>query len=198
VYNLNTKRGIVEEDGVLEWVGGSLGSGVTMLYPCSILKGKGARADHLNIAMASGNVHKDTGAKVMHYASYTSSNIVSKSISKNGGWSGYRGLLYVAPDAHHVTANVRCDALMLDDISRSDTYPHMDINNDSVLIGHEATVGRISEEQLFYLMSRGLTETEAVTLIVNGFIEPVVKELPLEYAVELNRLIELEMEGSIG
>lgn len=198
VYNLNTKRGIVDEDGILEWVGGSLGSGVTMLYPCSVLKGKGARADHLNIALASGDVHKDTGAKVIHLAPYTSSNIVSKSISKNGGWSGYRGLLYVAPDAHHVTANVRCDALMLDEISRSDTYPHMDINNEEVTIGHEATVGRIGEEQLFYLMSRGLTEDEAVTLIVNGFIEPVVKELPLEYAVELNRLIELEMEGSIG
>lgn len=198
VYNLNTKRAIVEKDAHHEWVGGSLGSGVTMLYPCSLLVGRGASCEHLNIALAVGKVDKDTGAKVIHGAPDTKSTVVAKSISKDGGRSAYRGLLKIVKGAENSTANVQCDALILDDHSISDTLPHIEINEQKVTVAHEATVGRIGEEQLFYLMSRGLTEQEAINMIVSGFLEPVVKELPLEYAVELNRLIALEMEGSVG
>lgn len=198
VYNLNTKRAIVEEDAHHEWVGGSLGSGVTMLYPCSLLVGRGASCEHLNIALAVGKVDKDTGAKVIHGAPHTKSTVVAKSISKGGGRGAYRGLLKIVKGAEGSTANVQCDALIMDPQSISDTLPHIEINEDKVTVAHEATVGRIGQEQLFYLMSRGLTEQEAVNMIVAGFLEPVVKELPLEYAVELNRLIALEMEGSVG
>jgi len=198
VYNLNTKRAIVEEDGIQEWVGGSLGSKKTMLYPCSFLIGRGARADHLNIALAGPGQHKDTGAKVIHGAPYTSSNIVSKSISFGGGISTYRGLLKIAKGAYGSKSHVQCDALMPDNISQSNTIPYIKIYEDDVTIGHEAKIGRISEDQVFYLMSRGLTEEQSINLIVQGFMEPVMKELPLEYAVELNRLIQMEMIGSLG
>ncbi len=198
VYNLNTKRSIVEEDGIQEWVGGSLGSKTTMLYPCTILMGKGSRAEHLNIAVAGPGQHKDTGAKVIHLAPYTSSNIVSKSISFGGGISTYRGLLKIIKGAKGAKSHVQCDALMFDDISQSNTIPYINVFEDDVSVGHEAKVGRISEEQVFYLMNRGLKETEAINLVVQGFMEPVVKTLPLEYAVELNRLIALEMTGSVG
>jgi Fe-S cluster assembly protein SufB len=198
VYNLNTKRAIVEKDARHEWVGGSLGSGVTMLYPASWLVGEGASCEHLNIALAIGKVDKDTGAKVIHGAPHTKSRVVAKSISKDGGRSAYRGLLKIVKGAHDSTATVQCDALIMDEHSVSDTLPHIEISEDKVTVAHEATVGRIGQEQLFYLMSRGLTEAEAVNMIVSGFIEPVVKELPMEYAVELNRLIALEMEGSVG
>jgi len=198
VYNLNTKRAIVEEDGIQEWVGGSLGSGVTMLYPCSILKGRGARAEHLNIAVAGPGQHKDTGAKVMHLAPNTTSNIISKSISFGGGISTYRGLLKIIKGAKGSVSHVQCDALMPDNISVSNTIPYIKVDEEDVTLGHEAKVGRISEEQVFYLMSRGLSEQEAINLVVQGFMEPIAKSLPLEYAVELNRLISMEMEGSLG
>lgn len=197
-YNLNTKRAIVEKDATMEWVGGNMGSGVTMLYPCSILVGEGARCDHLAIAFANKGQWQDTGAKVIHRAPHTSSSVISKSISKEGGVAVYRGLLKVAPHAHDCTSSVECDALLLDEISRTDTIPDIQIRNNDVTIAHEATVGKLSEEDVFYLMSRGLTEEQARAMIVNGFIEPIVRQLPLEYAVEMNRLIELEMEGSVG
>ena len=196
VYNLNTKRAIVSEDAVMEWVGGTLGSGVTMLYPCSVLVGKGARADHLTISLAGSGQVKDTGAKVFHMAPNTSSRVVSKSICRGGGLVRYRGLLYVGKGCTGVKANVRCDSIIADKISVAETVPVIDVRSDDAIIGHEATVGRISDEQLFYLMSRGIDENEAVSLIVRGFIEPIVKELPLEYAVEMNRLVE--MEGAVG
>jgi Fe-S cluster assembly protein SufB len=198
VYNLNTKRAIIQEDAHHEWVGGSLGSGVTMLYPASWLVGRGASCEHLNIALAVGKVDKDTGAKVIHGAPDTKSRVVAKSISKDGGRGAYRGLLKIVKGAARATANIQCDALIMDERSVSDTLPHIEISEDTVTVAHEATVGRIGQEQLFYLMSRGLTEEEAISMIVSGFLEPVVKELPLEYAVELNRLIQLEMEGSVG
>ena len=169
-----------------------------MLYPCSFLIGRGARADHLNIALAGPGQHKDTGAKVIHGAPYTSSNIVSKSISFGGGISTYRGLLKIAKGAYGSKSHVQCDALMPDNISQSNTIPYIKIYEDDVTIGHEAKIGRISEDQVFYLMSRGLTEEQSINLIVQGFMEPVMKELPLEYAVELNRLIQMEMIGSLG
>lgn len=197
-YNLNTKRAIVEKDATMEWVGGNMGSGVTMLYPCSVLVGEGARCDHMAIAFANKGQWQDTGAKVFHLAPHTSSKVVSKSISKAGGVAVYRGQLKISPKAHDCIANVECDALLLDDISRTDTVPDMQIRNNDVTIAHEATVGKLSEEDLFYLMSRGIAEEEARAMIVNGFIEPIVRLLPLEYAVEMNRLIELEMEGSVG
>ncbi len=199
-YNLNTKRAIVEKDGTIEWIGGNLGSGCTMLYPCSILKGDGARAEHLGIAFANKDQIQDTGAKVIHVGARTTSTVVMKSISKAGGVSVYRGLLKILKGAKGAKAQVKCDALLLDDISVSDTIPDMQIAENDVSIGHEAKVGRISEEQLFYLMSRGITEDEAMAMIVNGFIEPIVKAMPLEYAVEMNRLIEMEMEslGAVG
>lgn len=197
-YNLNTKRGIVDKNGHLEWVGGNFGSHVTMLYPCSVLKGEGSSCDHLGIAFANTDQIQDTGAKVIHIGSNTSSRVVMKSISKGGGTSIYRGLLDVAPDAENIISNVECDALILDDYSRSDTVPVMKVRNSSATIAHEATAGKLNDEDIFYLQSRGLTEEEAASMIVNGFINPIAKELPLEYAVEMNRMIELEMEGSVG
>ncbi|MEK7528348.1 MAG: Fe-S cluster assembly protein SufB [Patescibacteria group bacterium] len=197
-YNLNTKRGIVDEDGIIEWVGGNMGSCGTMLYPCSILRGRGSRADHLGIAFANAGQVQDTGAKVIHAAPDTSSTVLMKSISKGGGISVYRGLLKILKGAKGAKSQIRCDALILDEKSRSNTIPDMQIHENDVSIGHEATVGKIGEEQLFYLMSRGLSEDQAIAMVVNGFIEPIVKELPLEYAVEMNKLIELEMEGAIG
>lgn len=197
-YNLNTKRAIVERDATMEWIGGNMGSGVTMLYPCSVLVGEGARCDHMAIAFANKGQWQDTGAKVFHMAPHTSSKVVSKSISKDGGVAIYRGQLKIAPHAHDCIANVECDALLLDEISRTDTVPDIQVRNNDVTIAHEATVGKLSEEDLFYLMSRGIGEDEARAMIVNGFIEPIVRLLPLEYAVEMNRLIELEMEGSVG
>ncbi len=197
-YNLNTKRAIVQKDATMEWIGGNMGSGVTMLYPCSVLVGEGARCDHLAIAFANKGQWQDTGAKIFHLAPHTSSKVTSKSISKDGGVAVYRGQLKIHPRAHDCTANVECDALLLDDISRTDTIPDIQIRNNDVTIAHEATVGKLSEEDIFYLMSRGIAEDEARAMIVNGFIEPIVRELPLEYAVEMNRLIELEMEGSVG
>ncbi len=197
-YNLNTKRAIVEKDGVIEWVNGNLGSHTTMLYPSAVLIGQGAKADFIGIAFAGAGQNQDTGSKAIHLAPYTSSTIVGKSISKDGGICTYRGLLKVNPGAHHVKSSVVCDALILDEQSASNTIPYMDVREQQVDIGHEARVGRISAEQLFYVRSRGLSEAQATQLVVAGFIEPVVKQLPLEYAVELNRLIELEMEGSVG
>ncbi len=198
VYNLNTKRAMVDAEGTVEWVGGSMGAKFVMLYPGSFLMGEGARADHLNVGVASGEVWKDTGAKVMHLAPNTTSNILAKSISKDGGVMGYRGLVRMGHNSQGSKARVQCDGLMMDPESRSDTWPDIQIQNPHVTVAHEAVVGKISDEQLFYLQSRGLTEEEAASMIVNGFIEPVTKELPMEYAVELNRLIQLEMEGSIG
>ncbi len=198
VYNLNTKRARVDAEGTVEWVGGSMGAKFVMLYPGSFLMGEGARADHLNVGVASGEVWKDTGAKVMHLAPNTTSNILAKSISMDGGVMGYRGLVRMGPNSQGSKARVQCDGLMMDPESRSDTWPDIQIQNPHVTVAHEAVVGKISDEQLFYLQSRGLTEEEAASMIVNGFIEPVTKELPMEYAVELNRLIQLEMEGSIG
>jgi Fe-S cluster assembly protein SufB len=198
VYNLNTKRAVVDAEGTVEWVGGSMGAKFVMLYPGSFLLGEGARADHLNVGVASGEVWKDTGAKVMHLAPNTTSNILAKSISKDGGIMGYRGLVRMGHNSQGSKARVQCDGLMMDPESRSDTWPDIQIQNPHVTVAHEAVVGKISDEQLFYLQSRGLTEEEAASMIVNGFIEPVTKELPMEYAVELNRLIQLEMEGSIG
>ncbi|MBI3336833.1 Fe-S cluster assembly protein SufB [Candidatus Peregrinibacteria bacterium] len=197
-YNLNTKRAIVERDATMEWIGGNMGSGVTMLYPCSVLVGEGARCDHMAIAFANAGQWQDTGAKVLHMAPHTSSKVTSKSISKGGGVAVYRGQLKVGPMAHDCTANVECDALLLDEFSRTDTIPDIQIRNNDVTVAHEATVGKLSEEDLFYLQSRGIPLDEARAMIVNGFIEPIVRALPLEYAVEMNRLIELEMEGSVG
>ncbi len=198
VYNLNTKRALVGEDGQMEWVGGSLGSGVTMLYPCSMLMGRGAKADHLNIAIAGPGQHKDTGAKVVHGAPDTSSTVLSKSISIGGGVSSYRGLTRVVKGAKNAKAKIQCDALLMDNKSQANTWPHLYIYEPEVTVGHEAATSRIEEEQLFYLQSRGLSAEAAVAMIVNGFLEPIVRELPLEYAVELNRLIAMEMEGSVG
>lgn len=198
VYNLVTKRAVAYENATVEWIDGNLGSKVTMKYPCVYLLGRGAKAEILSVAYAGREQHQDAGAKVIHAAPDTTSSITSKSISKNGGRATYRGLLKVHKGATNVKANVRCDALLLDEISRSDTYPTMEIEEELVSIGHEATVGKISEDQIFYLMSRGLSESEALTAIVLGFIEPFSKELPMEYAIELNRLIQLEMEGAIG
>ena len=198
VYNLNTKRAIVSEDAIMEWVGGTLGSGVTMLYPCSMLVGKGARAEHLTISLAGKGQVKDTGAKVLHMAPNTSSRVVSKSICRGGGIVRYRGLLHVGKGCTGVKANVRCDSIIADKISIAETVPVIDVRSDDAIVQHEAAVGRISDDQLFYLMSRGIDENEAVSLIVRGFIEPIVKELPLEYAVEMNRLVEMEMEGAVG
>ena len=198
VYNLVTKRTIAEEGATMEWIDGNLGSKVTMKYPAVYMMGPKAHGEILSIAFAGTGQHQDAGGKVVHGAPYTSSKIVSKSISKDGGRSSYRGLLKVAKGAHHSRSNVVCDALLLDEASRSDTYPYIEIEEDDVNIGHEASVSKIGEEQLFYLKSRGIGEDEAAAMIVGGFIEPLVKELPMEYAVEMNRLIQLQMEGSIG
>lgn len=197
-YNLNTKRANVDENGVVEWVSGNLGSGVTMLYPASVLIGKNSKADHVTIAYAGKGQNQDTGAKVYHLAENTTSTVNSKSISKDGGITGYRGLVKIKKGAKGAKCSVICDALMFDNKSQSNTYPSIDVNEKESTIVHEASVGRISEDQLFYLQSRGLSEEQALQLIVSGFIEPLLKELPLEYAVEMNRLIELEMEGSLG
>ncbi|MCA9103437.1 MAG: Fe-S cluster assembly protein SufB [Pirellulales bacterium] len=198
IYNLVTKRAVAYRDATMEWVDGNLGSQLTMKYPAVYMMEPGARGEILSIAFASAGQHQDAGAKVVHCAPNTTSQIVSKSISKGGGRSSYRGLVKVEPGATKSKSSVVCDALILDDKSRSDTYPYIEIEEQDVTIGHEASVSRIGEEQLFYLMSRGLSESEASTMIVNGFIEPLVKELPMEYAVEMNRLIELQMEGSVG
>jgi Fe-S cluster assembly protein SufB len=198
VYNLVTKRAVAYEDATMEWVDGNLGSKLTMKYPAIWLLGERAHGEVLSIAFAGEGQHQDAGGKAVHVAPNTTSVITSKSISKNGGRAGYRGLLEVAKGATGSKSKVVCDALILDEASRSDTYPYMKIDEDNVDIGHEATVSKIGEEQLFYLMSRGLTEAEASAMIVSGFVEPITKELPLEYAVELNRLIQLQMEGSVG
>lgn len=198
VYNLVTKRTFVEEEGTMEWVDGNIGSKITMKYPSCYLVGRGARGEILSLALAGAGQHQDAGGKLMFLAPDTSGEIISKSVSHSGGRTSYRGLVKVIKNAERVKCNVRCDALILDERSRSDTYPTMQVAEDNVRIGHEASVSRIDAEKLFYLMSRGLTEIEATSLIVNGFIEPIVKELPLEYAVELNRLIQLNMEGSVG
>jgi len=198
VYNLVTQRAIVHEDATMEWVDANLGSKVTMKYPSCYLVGKGARGEILSMAFAGPGQHQDAGGKVIHFAPYTSSKITSKSISKGGGRASYRGLLKVYKGAHHVKSNVVCDALLLDPQSRSDTYPYIEIDEEDVNIGHEASVSKVGEEQLFYLMSRGLSKEAATTMVVSGFIEPLVKELPMEYAVEMNRLIQLQMTGSVG
>lgn len=198
VYNLVTKRAFVEEEGIMEWVDGNIGSKITMKYPSCYLVGRGAKGEILSLAIAGNNQHQDAGGKLMFLAPDTSGEIISKSVSHSGGRTSYRGLVKAIKGAERVKCNVRCDALILDEKSRSDTYPTMQIAEDNVRIGHEASVSKINAEQLFYLTSRGLTEIEATSLIVNGFIEPIVKELPLEYAVELNRLIQLNMEGSVG
>ncbi len=198
VYNLVTKRAIAYENAIVEWLDGNLGSKLTMKYPGVYLMGRKARGEVVSVAFSGKGQHQDAGAKMVHAASETSSTILSKSISKDGGRTSYRGLVKVYPQAEHVKSSVRCDALLMDEISRSDTYPTMEIDAEQVRIEHEATVSKVGEEQLFYLMSRGLKEQEATTMIVNGFFEAFAKELPLEYAVELNRLIQLEMEGSVG
>ncbi|MEC7709828.1 MAG: Fe-S cluster assembly protein SufB [Planctomycetota bacterium] len=198
IFNLVTKRALAYEGGMMEWIDGNLDSQLTMKYPAVYMMEPGARGEILSIAFATAGQHQDAGAKLVHAAPNTSGRIVSKSISKNGGRSSYRGLVRVEPGAKKSRSSVVCDALILDDMSRSDTYPYIEIEEQDVSIGHEASVSKIGEEQLFYLKSRGLSEAEASTMIVGGFIEPLVKELPMEYAVEMNRLIELQMEGSVG
>jgi Fe-S cluster assembly protein SufB len=198
VYNLVTKRAHAYEDAVIEWVDANIGSKVTMKYPSVYLLGRNARADILSVAFAGKGQHQDTGAKVIHLAPDTTSKIISKSVSKDGGRTSYRGLLHVAKGATGVKSTVRCDALLIDEISRTDTYPYIEVNEDDATITHEASVGKIGEDQIFYLMSRGYSEQEALSLIVSGFLEVFTKELPMEYAVEFNRLIRLEMEGAVG
>ena len=198
VYNLVTKRAAAHEDAVMEWVDGNIGSKTTMKYPAIYLLGKGARGEVLSVAFGGKGQHIDAGAKAVHVAPFTKSVITSKSVSKDGGRTSYRGLVRVEPGAHHARSTVRCDALILDDASRSDTYPCIEVEEETAALGHEATVSKVGDDQLFYLMSRGLSEAEATAMIVNGFIEPITRELPMEYAVELNRLIELQMEGSVG
>jgi Fe-S cluster assembly protein SufB len=198
VYNLVTKRAHAYEDSTVEWIDANTGSRKTVKYPSIYLRGRGATADIISVAVAGSGQHQDTGAKAIHLAPDTRSRIVSKSVSKDGGRASYRGQVKVAPGATGAVASVRCDALMLDDESRSDTYPYIDIQEDDTALSHEATVGRISQDQVFYLMSRGLTENEAQNLIVQGFLEVFTKELPMEYAIEFNRLVKLEMEGSLG
>jgi len=198
VYNLVTKRALAYRDATMEWVDGNLGSKLTMKYPSVYMMEPGAHGEILSIAFAGRGQHQDAGGKVIHAAPHTSSKIVSKSISKDGGRAGYRGLVKVAKGARDCRSTVNCDALLLDEASRSDTYPYMEIEEERVTIGHEATVSKIGDEQLFYLQSRGINKDEAAAMIVSGFIEPIVKELPMEYAVEMNRLIQLQMEGSVG
>ena len=198
IYNLVTKRAVVYQDALMEWIDGNLGSRLTMKYPAVYLMEPGARGEILSIAFSSKGQHQDAGAKVVHCAPHTKSRIISKSISKNGGRSSYRGLCKIEEGAFGSKSNVVCDALILDSDSRSDTYPYIEVEEQDVQVEHEASVSRIGEEQLFYLMSRGLSEAEASSMIVSGFIEPLIKELPMEYAVEMNRLIELQMEGSVG
>jgi Fe-S cluster assembly protein SufB len=198
IYNLVTKRALAYRDATMEWIDGNLGSKLTMKYPSVYMMEPGAHGEILSIAFSSAGQHQDAGAKLVHCAPHTTGQIISKSISKNGGRSSYRGLVRVEKGAKHSKNNVVCDALILDSQSRSDTYPYIEVAEQDVTIGHEASVSRIGEEQLFYLTSRGITEAEAATMIVSGFVEPLIKELPMEYAVEMNRLIQLQMEGSVG
>jgi Fe-S cluster assembly protein SufB len=198
VYNLVTKRAVAYEGATMEWVDGNIGSKVTMKYPAVYLMGEHAKGETLSIAFAGEGQHQDAGAKMVHMAPNTSSNIVSKSVARGGGRTSYRGLIEIGEGAPGSKSNVLCDALLVDTISRSDTYPYVDVREDDVSMGHEATVSKVSEDQLFYLMSRGLSEFEAMAMIVRGFVEPIAKELPMEYALELNRLIELQMEGAVG
>src|SRR5215217_3322672 len=198
VYNLVTKRARAEAGATMEWVDGNIGSKVTMKYPAVWMTGEHAKGEVLSVAFAGEGQHQDTGAKMLHLAPNTSSNIVSKSVARGGGRASYRGLVQVNKGAHGSRSSVKCDALLVDTISRSDTYPYVDIREDDVTMGHEATVSKVSEDQLFYLMSRGMTEDEAMAMVVRGFVEPIAKELPMEYALELNRLIELQMEGAVG
>jgi len=198
VYNLVTKRATVAEGGTMEWVDGNIGSKVTMKYPAVYLMGEHASGETLSIAFAGEGQHQDTGSKMVHAAPHTSSHIVSKSVARGGGRCSYRGLVQVLEGAEGSKSSVLCDALLVDQISRSDTYPYVDVREDDVTMGHEATVSRVSEDQLFYLESRGLPEQEAMAMIVRGFVEPIARELPMEYALELNRLIELQMEGAVG
>ncbi len=198
VYNLVTKRATCAEGATMEWIDGNIGSKVTMKYPAVFLLGEHAKGETLSIAFAGEGQHQDAGSKMVHAAPNTSSSIISKSVARGGGRTSYRGLVQIMEGAHGSRSNVVCDALLVDTISRSDTYPYVDIREDDVQMGHEATVSKVSEDQLFYLMSRGLTEEEAMAMIVRGFVEPIAKELPMEYALELNRLIELQMEGAVG
>jgi Fe-S cluster assembly protein SufB len=198
VYNLVTKRAIAHQGATMEWIDGNIGSKVTMKYPAVWLMGEHAKGETLSIAFAGEGQHQDAGAKMVHAAPHTSSTIISKSVARGGGRTSYRGLVQVQPGSHHSASTVKCDALLIDTVSRSDTYPYVDVREDDVAMGHEATVSKVSDDQLFYLMSRGLTEDEAMAMIVRGFIEPIARELPMEYALELNRLIELQMEGAVG
>ena len=198
VYNLVTKRARAEAGATMEWVDGNIGSKVTMKYPAVWMTGEHAKGEVLSVAFAGEGQHQDAGAKMLHLAPNTSSNIISKSVARGGGRTSYRGLVQVNKGAHGSRSSVKCDALLVDTISRSDTYPYVDIREDDVTMGHEATVSKVSDNQLFYLMSRGLTEDEAMAMVVRGFVEPIAKELPMEYALELNRLIELQMEGAVG
>ena len=198
VYNLVTKRAVAHEGATMEWIDGNIGSKVTMKYPAVYMVGEHAKGEVLSVAMAGEGQHQDAGAKMVHAAPRTSSTIISKSIARGGGRTSYRGLVQVLEGSSASKSTVKCDALLVDTISRSDTYPYVDIREDDVAMGHEATVSKVSEDQLFYLMSRGLSEDEAMAMIVRGFIEPIAKELPMEYALELNRLIELQMEGAVG
>ncbi|WP_462417601.1 Fe-S cluster assembly protein SufB [Kytococcus sp. Marseille-QA3725] len=198
VYNLVTKRATCAEGATMEWIDGNIGSKVTMKYPAVFLMGEHANGETLSVAFAGEGQHQDAGAKMVHNAPHTTSSIVSKSVARGGGRSSYRGLVQVAEGAYGSKSSVVCDALLVDQISRSDTYPYVDIREDDVQMGHEATVSKVSEDQMFYLMSRGVSETEAMAMIVRGFVEPIARELPMEYALELNRLIELQMEGAVG
>ncbi|MDQ1746818.1 MAG: Fe-S cluster assembly protein SufB [Frankiaceae bacterium] len=198
VYNLVTKRALAHEGATMEWIDGNLGSKVTMKYPAVWLVGEHAKGETLSIAFAGEGQHQDAGSKMVHAAPHTSSTIISKSVARGGGRTSYRGLVQIQPGAHHSKSTVKCDALLVDAISRSDTYPYVDVREDDVQMGHEATVSKVSEDQLFYLMSRGMSEDEAMAMIVRGFVEPIARELPMEYALELNRLIELQMEGAVG
>jgi len=198
VYNLVTKRAIAQEGATMEWIDGNIGSKVTMKYPAVWLMGPHATGETLSIAFAGEGQHQDAGAKMVHAAPFTSSTIVSKSVARGGGRTSYRGLVQILEGSHGSRSTVKCDALLIDDISRSDTYPYVDVREDDVSMGHEATVSKVSADQLFYLMSRGMTEDEAMAMIVRGFVEPIARELPMEYALELNRLIELQMEGAVG
>ncbi len=198
VYNLVTKRAAAHQGATMEWIDGNIGSKVTMKYPAVWMLGEHAKGETLSVAFAGEGQHQDAGAKMVHAAPFTSSTIVSKSVARGGGRTSYRGLVQVLEGCHGARSTVKCDALLVDDISRSDTYPYVDVREDDVSMGHEATVSKISEDQLFYLMSRGMTEDEAMAMIVRGFVEPIARELPMEYALELNRLIELQMEGAVG
>jgi Fe-S cluster assembly protein SufB len=198
VYNLVTKRAVAQAGATMEWIDGNIGSKITMKYPAVWLMGEHAKGETLSVAFAGEGQHQDAGSKMVHAAPNTSSSVVSKSVARGGGRTSYRGLVQVQEGAHGSKATVRCDALLVDDVSRSDTYPYVDVREDDVSMGHEATVSKVSEDQLFYLMSRGIAEDEAMAMIVRGFIEPIARELPMEYALELNRLIELQMEGAVG